>query len=92
MKFKVWTLDMWGEREGGFEENDRYLAGAITVADDATDETVWRSLVDASIAQGSVSDVTFEWSDSDWCNIDSYRTGMPLFQLTGDDQLTGDKS
>lgn len=78
--WRVFTLDVWGNAEDGYEVNDRCFVGKIETSNEAPDAEVWCALLEAGIARGSISDGTFDGDGWDmW--IDERETGKPVFQL-----------
>lgn len=76
----VYTLDVWGNEEDGFDVNDRCRVGTIETSDDAPHAEVWCALIEADIAKGPISRAEFG-GDDDWISVDDQETGRPVFQL-----------
>lgn len=79
--WNVYSLDVWGNEEDGFEVNDRSRVGTIETSAEPPDAEVWCALLEAGIARGVISDGSFEWQDEDLLAIDEKATGRPVFQL-----------
>ncbi len=86
-KYTVHFLDVWGNKEDGYEVNDIYSScGTIEVEDDATDSAILQALVAAElIEQTDVNRVQITGEDDLYID---YR-GKPVIQLmkvTGETQ------
>ncbi len=81
MRYTVWTLDVWGNPEDGFNVNNRCRVGTIDVAHGASDETIWVALVDAGFAKGEFKQAEFEDFGEHSFGINEKATGRPVFQL-----------
>ena len=79
--WRVFTLDVWGNEEDGFDVNDRWPAGEIETSDEPTDAEVWCRLLEAGIARGLISDGEFDWCDEALLCVSEAATGRPVFQL-----------
>lgn len=93
--YKVWTLDVWGNAEDGFDVNDRREAGVISVKTDRhnksgswdiSNKAIVRALVEGNyLRSGHINDITREididGEDDGVLNVDDNGTGEPLFQL-----------
>lgn len=51
--YTVWTLDVWGNPNDGYEVNDRCKCGTIELPDDADDMTIIRALIAEDYLSGS---------------------------------------
>lgn len=82
----VWSLDVWGNEEDGFEVNDRSRVGTIRVRPNATDAEILRALVNGYFIKHTVrlKDVDIEDAD-DLIFIGDAKNGEPVLQLTKDD-------
>ena len=80
-KWNVYSLDVWGNAEDGYEVNDRSKVGSIDIDSTFSDNQLLKALVDAGIATMKKSDKNHIQIDGDdeWISID-YR-GKPVFQL-----------
>ena len=78
--WQVFTLDVWGNEEDGFEVNDRACVGSIETSDNATNEELCACLLDAGIAYGSLKDASFEGAYG-FVMINERESGRPVFQL-----------
>jgi len=76
----VYSLDVWGNEEDGFNVNDRCQVGTVETSDDAPDAEVWCALIEAGIARGTISQASFDGDDG-LIMIDEKETGKPVFQL-----------
>jgi hypothetical protein len=82
-KYRVVSLDVWGNAEDGYEVNDTRTAGYVELANDADDRDVLDVLIDHGYLRAECSPVTvsLEWSDESYCEVDERATGYPLYQL-----------
>lgn len=76
----VYSLDVWGNEEDGFEVNDRCRVGTIETSDEQVDAEVWAALIKAGIARGSISHASFDGDDT-LIMINTQDDGRPVFQL-----------
>lgn len=79
--WRVFTLDVWGNEEDGFEVNDRREAGQIETSDEPTDNEVWSALLLADIAKGPFRQASFDGDAETTIFIEDRETGRPVFQL-----------
>lgn len=79
--WRVFTLDVWGNETDGFEVNDRFAAGSISVPSGAGDEAIWSALVEAGIASGPFERASFDSPGDTWIGIEDAETGKPVFHL-----------
>lgn len=82
----VWSLDVWGNEEDGFEVNDRRRVGTIRVRLQASDAELLTALKNGYFVKSSVrlSDVEFEDYD-ELISVNDAKNGEPVLQLTKDD-------
>jgi len=89
-RYKVWTLDVWGNEEDGFEVYDRREIGKISVAN-TKNRTLYRALVnghflseEADWRHSTYSLVEFD-GDDEMIFVDQ-TNGRPLYQLELDEE------
>jgi hypothetical protein len=81
-KWRVFSLDVWGNEKDGYDVNDRRQVGTIDLKYKAfSDDQLLKALVDAGIATMKRSDKNHIFIDGgeDYISID-YK-GKPVFQL-----------
>jgi hypothetical protein len=80
--WRVYTLDVWGNEDDGFEVNDRSRAGTVVIPTDATDEDIVRLLRANAFLDPRVkaSDIDIDGDDYSM-TVDDAKTGQPIFQL-----------
>ena len=80
-KFRVWSLEAWGNEEDGFTVNDRREVGKISVAN-TENRTLFRALGNAHYLSGhdGPNAVDFD-GDEEMILVEDAITGEPLFQL-----------
>lgn len=86
-RFTVWSLDVLGNPEDGFEVNDRCKVGSLELPDDATDKQVIKGMV----SQGYLTSARFKFDvdgDDVHIDIDHGPTGRPLFSLELEQERT----
>lgn len=49
MKYKVWCLDVWGNKEDGYTVNDRHEIGEIELSEVPEDDEILNTLCDAKM-------------------------------------------
>jgi len=80
-KYRVYSLDVWGNDDDGYEVNDRSKIGNVSFPDNASDKEVIASLVAEGLARASTKDLKHISIDGD----DEFFTidfkGKPVFQL-----------
>ena len=81
-KWRVFSLDVWGNANDGYEVNDRSGVGTIQLPEEFTDAQLIRALKDAGIVRKTIrmSQVAIDGDDT-WISIDDAKDGMPVFQL-----------
>jgi hypothetical protein len=81
-KFKVCSLDVWGNGEDGFEVNDMHQIGTIDVDSDWTDRQLYDALVELGHLDAEVFHLaSFEWSSDSFIGINEASNGKPVLQL-----------
>lgn len=100
--YDVFSLDVWGNAEDGFEVNNRFrlntpIGGDITIdplPSTATDEEIIERLIDADYLEarargegGSPAVEVDAPGDGDFLEINSAEDGMPIFQLERQETL-----
>lgn len=81
--FTVWTLDVWGNENDGYEVNDRCKVGTVDIPDfdNATDHAVLVALVEAGyLKPGSEAHGSFDGSDGLYY-VEDKNTACPWLQL-----------
>jgi hypothetical protein len=86
-KWRVLSLDVWGNPEDGFEVNDRYGIGKIELPEDYTDAQLLRVLKDAGFVRPYVTLARIEIEDdgAGLISLDQKKDGRPVFQLERED-------
>lgn len=80
--WKVWSCDVWGNAEDGWEVNDLRPLDVIRTSDDPTDGEIWSELVVAGIARGPLKWAKFDWPDDTFLSVLDVLDGeRPVFQL-----------
>lgn len=81
-KWQVWSLDVWGNDEDGFNVNDRYDWGFLQLPEDVSDEVVIRTIKDFGFftKDAVVGDFEIDGDDS-IIYITDVDTGCPLCEL-----------
>lgn len=85
-RFRVWSLDVWGNEDDGFDVNDRASVGYITLAEDMTSRQILEALEEAGFLKtgsAAVGMVDGEWDYT--LNVCKTRTQWPWLQLERDD-------
>ena len=85
MKYRVWTLDVLGNVDDGWEVNDRSNVGDIEVNETDGLKDVWERLVAEGFANGSFEESDPTWDDESYITFDEAATGRPVFALTKED-------
>lgn len=83
MKYKIYSIDVWGNEEDGWEQNDYSNVGSIE-GDYPTDELFWLALVEADIAFGPFDRAVFDWFDEGDGEIRDRKDDRPIFQIRGE--------
>ena len=78
VKYRVFSLDIWGNVKDGFEVNDRQFTGMITVPLDAPDKKVIQSLKQNNLLNKRCRFKSFKLDEY---GIESTKTGKPIYQL-----------
>ena len=88
MRIKVFSLDVWGNADEGFEINDLWSAGTIECDDPYDDKAIVDALIDAGYlrdaARGRVR-VEYDGNalDETRTPVEDAETGEPLYLLEG---------
>lgn len=80
-KWRVFSLDVWGNEEDGYEVNNRFEVGSVSFTEDATDHQICLALKKEGLLRYSkkhLKDVEIDGDDM-WLSID-YK-GRPELQL-----------
>jgi hypothetical protein len=86
LSYTLWSYDVWGNAEDGYEVNDRCCQSREFIVDAAGDEPTDAELLAALQEQGyikgnaTLADVEFEWNDNGW-EVTEATTGYPLYGL-----------
>lgn len=80
--WRVWTYDVWGNAEDGYEVNDRYSQGFIDLPDEPENEEILQALIDMGILNSDVklSDIEIGGDDVS-ITVDAAEDGYPLAGL-----------
>lgn len=82
VQYKVWGLDVWGNKKDGFEVNDRWKLGEIIVSENAPDAEVIRALKAKGWLKRGCRHSSFRLDGDDkMINVESSKHCEPLFQL-----------
>lgn len=87
MKYKVKSLDVWGNKEDGYEINQEFYAGDIEIPDTEPFSNDDQAILDILIEKGFLKEhVTLELVEvEDFANgviwINEVETGEPLYIL-----------
>ena len=80
--WQVWSIDCWGNREDGWEFNDRSRCGQI-IADSDDEEDGENAFMEGGFVNGGKSNFSFEWYD-DECIVtiaSGKNEGKMLFEI-----------
>jgi len=86
VKAKVASLDVWGNKEDGFEVNQSYDIGKTIEFDIDSDQSILQALIDADILsqECTLKDIVIDGDDM-IINIDEVESseglGMPILNL-----------
>lgn len=81
-RFRVWSLDVWGNEREGFEVNDRREAGSIIILDDSDDKTLLKALKKKNFINKKCHFKSFHLDgDNLSIYVDWRKNGFPLYQL-----------
>lgn len=80
-KWNVYSLDVWGNEEDGYEVNDRSRIGTVELPKAFSDEWLLKTLKNEGLINYKKSDIKSIEIDGgeDWISID-YK-GKPFFSL-----------
>ena len=81
-QFRVWTLDVWGNKRDGFEVNDRSERGRVVLPIDSTDRQIIGTLKQRGYLRKGlhVNSFEIEWDENGY-SIDWKNSSEPLLQL-----------
>lgn len=79
--FTVYTLDVWGNADDGWDVNDRSKAGTIDLDPDAPDAEILRALMDAGFVNGDALKFGTLEGDDGMIFLDDSRDGCPVLHL-----------
>jgi hypothetical protein len=80
-KYKLYTLDVWGNEIDGFEVNDRRQQGTIELPDDFTDKQLLDAIDDlVGLDHAELADIQYD-GYPEYIEINDKDTGMYVFQL-----------
>lgn len=85
MTFTVWSLDVWGNAEDGYDVNDRCKVGTIDLDASLDASGVLAALDEAGYVRASLCVVDEQESIDGVIYIDSAHTSRPLLQLVSED-------
>lgn len=77
---QVYSLDVWGNEDDGFEVNAEYRTG-ITLLKDMSDDYYYRQIREY---YPNIGNFEIQWANEDWACLYCRKTGKPLLQLRGD--------
>jgi hypothetical protein len=81
-RFKVYSLDVWGNKRDGFEVNDRSQCGSVMVPIDLNDRDIVKALKNNDLLAKRVHVKSFRIDgDEHGLNIDASKTSEPIYQL-----------
>jgi predicted NAD/FAD-dependent oxidoreductase len=80
--WRVWTYDVWGNAEDGYEVNDRTDQGYLDLPDNPTDEQIVKALINHGVLNNNVkvSDVEIGGDDMS-ITVDAADDSYPLAGL-----------
>lgn len=83
MTYNVYTLDVWGNPDEGYDVNDRCKAGTVELDEEATRREIVTALIEADFLAGPVtSPARFEVdNDGSIIHVDLAENGRPLLTL-----------
>jgi predicted RNA binding protein YcfA (HicA-like mRNA interferase family) len=80
--WSIYSLDVWGNEEDGFEVNNRQRAGDIEILDGASDEDIIKTLKQEGFLKAKVKASQIHIDGDDYAmNVDDAETGEPIYQL-----------
>lgn len=82
IKANIYTYDVWGNAEEGYEVNDIYFDSRIDLeeSDLFDDENLYWALIRLDMLAPD-SKVYFEWQDEDLCYVNGSTDGKPLGEI-----------
>lgn len=77
--------DVWNDVDGFYVVNDSQICGSVTIADNATESEIIRTLKKARYlnARASVRSIVIDWTDDTWAEL-SLTNGMPVGRLVAE--------
>jgi len=80
--WRVWTYDVWGNAEDGYEVNDRNDQGEVELSDEPTDQQILDALIDMGILKSGtqLSDLEIGGDDVS-ITVDAAEDDFPLAGL-----------
>ena len=83
-KWTLWSLDVLGNEQEGYEVNDRYtLTRGMVIDDNASDQEILDMLMNCGYLIGGIllnEDVIIEWVDDNLINVYD-KNMMPIFDI-----------
>jgi hypothetical protein len=80
-KWDVYSLDVWGNEEDGYEVNDRSKIGTVALPPDYTDEYLLKTLKAEGLINYSKKHLRHIEIEGDDFSISIDYKGRPMFQL-----------
>jgi len=81
-KYRVFSLDVWGNNTDGFEVNDRSHSGDILIPLDASDKDIIKTLKKSKFLYNRMRTKTFSIDGDDiMLYVEFAKTTEPLYQL-----------
>lgn len=80
-KWQVCSLDVLGNAGDGYEVNNAFDIGTVTLGSEATDEEIWKVLCEENYGCGPFAEVFVDWSLEDFIEVQEEKTGLPIFHL-----------
>jgi hypothetical protein len=82
LRYRIGSLDVWGNEKDGFEVNDVHDLGSIEINEDWTNEQIIKSLVDNGYLNVDALDLAGVDSDGEGIVfINEKDTNRPVFNL-----------
>lgn len=83
MKYEVFSLDVWGNAEDGFEVNDLFRIDTIELPEAATDDQILAALEESGNINAGSSPLANvdDPGDGDLITIEQKSDGRPVLQL-----------
>lgn len=81
-RYKVYSLDVWGNAHDGFEVNNRQRCGSIYIPDSLDDKDIIRALKNLNLLNKKCRFASFRIDgDSHSLMVDAARNNEPIYQL-----------